>query len=406
MTNPTALQVTPFGELLEHYRAGGMVIIADRADRENEGDLVVATEMITADQVAFMMREARGLICVSLSSEIAERLDLPLQVIANNSPFGTAFTVSVDHRSVVGHGVTAESRARTMRGLVADSAMAQDFISPGHVFPLVANPAGVLGRQGQTEGSYDLSQLAGLKPSGVICEILNPDGTMARGPELQEFARNHQIPITTVDEIIRYRVSQEVLVRKVGNREVETDFGKFTAHVFVDDADGKEHLALTYGKFDEASHTEGCLVRVHSECLTGDVFGSQRCDCGPQLQYAMKAIVKQGAGVLLYLRQEGRGIGLLNKLRAYELQDAGHDTVEANLKLGFAPDERDFRVAGKILHLLGLEFVKLLTNNPVKVDTLSACGLQLTERLPVVIPPNPYSEEYLKAKREKLGHLI
>ncbi|NDC38853.1 MAG: GTP cyclohydrolase II, partial [Proteobacteria bacterium] len=391
---------------LETYRRGGMVIIADRADRENEGDLVVATECITPEQVAFMMREARGLICVSLSSEVAEQLDLPLQVVNNNSPFGTAFTVSIDHRSVASEGVTAIARAQTMRALVDDAATAEEFISPGNVFPLVANPAGVLGREGQTEGSHDLSQLAGLKHSGVICEILNPDGTMARGKSLEEFAVRHRLPITTVDEIIRYRISREVLVREVGSREVDTDFGRFVAHAFINDADGKEHMVLTYGEQYAASGGRGCLVRIHSECLTGDVFGSQRCDCGPQLALAMEAIVKEGSGALVYLRQEGRGIGLLNKLKAYALQDAGHDTVEANVKLGFAPDERDFRVAGKILQALGIERIRLLTNNPVKVETLTACGIDVLDRVPVLIPPNPHSQGYLRTKREKLGHIL
>lgn len=406
MSIQSALAVSPFEEVLRVYRDGGMVIVADRADRENEGDLVVATECITAEQVAFMMREARGLICVSLSSDVAEQLQLPLQVVNNNSPFGTAFTVSVDHRAVVAEGVTASARARTMRALVDDAATAGDFVSPGNVFPLVANPAGVLGREGQTEGSHDLSQLVGMKPSGVICEILNPDGTMARGKSLEEFASRHRLPITTVDEIIRYRISREVLVRKVGSREVDTDFGRFVAHAFINDADGKEHVVLTYGDRYSTSVPDGCLVRIHSECLTGDVFGSQRCDCGPQLAQAMEAIVAEGSGALVYLRQEGRGIGLLNKLKAYALQDAGHDTVEANVKLGFAPDERDFRVAGKILHALGIAGIRLLTNNPVKVDTLVACGLKVLGRVPVVIPATPHSEGYLRTKREKLGHIL
>jgi 3,4-dihydroxy 2-butanone 4-phosphate synthase/GTP cyclohydrolase II len=406
MSAATHLQVTPFEELLETYRRGEMVIVADRADRENEGDIVVATEHITSQQLAFMMREARGLICVSLSSETAERLGLPLQTVNNNSPFGTAFTVSVDHRSVAAEGVTAAARAKTMRALIDDRSTAGDFISPGSVFPLIANPAGVLGREGQTEGSYDLSRLAGLPPSGVICEILNPDGTMARGETLQQFAAQHGLPITTVDEIIRYRLSREILVRAVGSREVQTDFGRFVAHAFIDDANGKEHMVLTYGDVRAVARSQGCLVRIHSECLTGDVFGSQRCDCGAQLARAMEAIVKEGAGALVYLRQEGRGIGLLNKLKAYALQDEGHDTVEANLKLGFAPDERDFRVAGKILHALGIEGIRLLTNNPVKLESLAGCGISVLGRVPLVITPTQYSEGYLRTKREKLGHLL
>lgn len=398
--------IAPFDEVVKRFRAGEMVIIVDDADRENEGDITIATECITSEQVSFMMREARGLICVTIAPELAAKLNLPLQVINNNSPFNTPFAVSVDHRSVGALGVTAEARATTMRKLIEPGASMSDFVSPGHVFPLVANPAGVIGRQGQTEGSYDLARIAGLAPSGIICEILNPDGTMARGAHLQEFAQKHNLLITSIEEIMRYRVNEEILVRAVSKRDLETDYGTFTTHVFQDDVDGKEHLALVRGELARFDPVKGPLVRIHSECLTGDVFGSRRCDCGAQLDHAMRRIVAEGAGVVLYLRQEGRGIGLANKLRAYELQDRGRDTVDANLELGFAADSRDFAVAAKILGGFGLKKIRLLTNNPQKFKQLSTFGIDITERIPVVVPEDEYSKGYLETKRTRMGHWL
>lgn len=398
--------IAPFDEVVKRFRAGEMVIIVDDADRENEGDITIATECITSEQVSFMMREARGLICVTIAPELAAKLNLPLQVINNNSPFNTPFAVSVDHRSVGALGVTAEARATTMRKLIEPGASMSDFVSPGHVFPLVANPAGVIGRQGQTEGSYDLARIAGLAPSGIICEILNPDGTMARGAHLQEFAQKHNLLITSIEEIMRYRVNEEILVRPVSKRDLETDYGMFTTHVFQDDVDGKEHLALVRGELARFDPVKGPLVRIHSECLTGDVFGSRRCDCGAQLDHAMRRIVAEEAGVVLYLRQEGRGIGLANKLRAYELQDRGRDTVDANLELGFAADSRDFAVAAKILGGFGLKKIRLLTNNPQKFKQLSTFGIDITERIPVVVPEDEYSKGYLETKRTRMGHWL
>ena len=401
-----SFSIAPFDEVVKRFRAGQMVIIVDDADRENEGDIAVATECVTPEIVNFMMQEARGLICVTIAPELAEKLHLPLQVINNNSPFNTPFAVSVDHRSVGSEGISASARALTMRKIIEPGASMDDFVSPGHIFPLVANPAGVIGRQGQTEGSYDLARIAGLTPSGIICEILNPDGTMARGELLQAFADKHGLLITSIEEIMRYRVNEEVLVREVSQRLLETDYGAFTTFVFQDDVDGKEHLALVRGDISRFDPVKGPLVRIHSECLTGDVFGSRRCDCGAQLDEAMKRIVSEDAGIVLYLRQEGRGIGLANKLRAYELQDRGRDTVDANLELGFEADSRDFAVAAKILAHVGLKKIRLLTNNPQKFKQLSTLGIEITERAPVVVPDDEYSRSYLETKRRKMGHWL
>ena len=398
--------LSPFEDVLSDFRAGKMVIICDDADRENEGDLALATDVVTPDAVAFMVREARGLVCVTISEEVAARLNLPLQVLNNNSPFQTPFTISIDHREVSAEGVTATSRAYTMKKLIEETSTAEDFVAPGNVFPLIANPAGVLARQGQTEGSYDLARLAGFSSSGIICEILNPDGTMARGDSLAAFARQHNLKVTSVREILRYRIRGEVVVRNTAESLLDTEYGKFRTFVFRDDVDGREHLALTYGDLRKPLLGKGPLVRIHSECLTGDVFGSLRCDCGDQLSLAMREIVREGAGILLYLRQEGRGIGLGNKIRAYELQDQGHDTVDANLKLGFPADQRDFAVAANILEFFGVNKVRLLTNNPQKLDTLVRCGIEISERIPVLVAPTSHSQGYLDAKREKLGHLL
>lgn len=405
MMEDNVVVLSPVSDVLADFKAGRMVLIVDSVDRENEGDLAVAAEFITVEQLNFMLREARGLPCVSLGVEAAERLNLPLQVLNNNSPFSTAFTISVDHHSVLEAGVGASARVKTIRELANPNARAADFVSPGHVYPLVANPAGVVGRQGQTEGSFDLARLAGVQPVGVICEVLHPDGTMCRGVSLNVFAKQHGLLITSVEEILKYRSRQEILLRETAVVEKETDFGRFRVHVFEDDVAGKEHLALVLGDAVGLQH-KPVLARIHSECLTGDVFGSLRCDCGEQLSMAARMVQETGSGIILYLRQEGRGIGLGNKLRAYELQDQGSDTVEANLRLGFAADARDYAVAAKILQALGVSVVRLMTNNPDKIEKLSAYGVEVAERVPLVIQPTEFSGNYLATKRTRLGHLL
>lgn len=400
------LQLSPFSEVVEDFAAGKMVILIDDAERENEGDLVIATEMLTAEAVEFMMTYARGLICVTISDEVAQRLNLPLQSLTNNSAFQTPFAVSIDHKDVVPNGAEGPARVMTMRKMLDPFSRASDFVCPGHVFPLIANPAGVLGRDGQTEGSFDLARIAGFQASGVICEILNPDGTMARGRQLQRFSEQHGLKIASVAQIARYRTRHEVVVRELGQARLTTDYGEFSSYVFQDDAENKEHLALVYGQLDDFDTAESALlVRIHSECLTGDVFGSRRCDCRDQLDMALREITKRGSGVLLYLRQEGRGIGLSNKVRAYELQDRGADTVEANLQLGFAADQRDFAVAARILKTLGCDHVQLMTNNADKIKALESHGVTVAKRVPIWTEPNADSQAYLDTKRCKLGHL-
>lgn len=405
-TSREGLPVAPFQEVLEDFRMGKPVVVLDDESRENEGDVIIATEAVTADSVSFLMREARGLICVSIAPEVAKRLNLPLQVTTNNSPYQTPFAVSVDHRDVAGRGVTAAARALTMRMLADPASAASDFVIPGHVFPLIANEAGVLKRQGHTEASFDLARLAGFSHSGILCEVLNPDGTMARGEQIVDFCSRYGLKITTIAEIKRFRMLHEVAVRQVSTRDVETYFGVFSATVFADDVEGREHVALVRGDLTAIPASYAPLVRLHSECLTGDVFGSRRCDCGNQLAGAMERIVEEGVGVVLYLRQEGRGIGLENKLRAYELQDQGLDTVEANLRLGFRADERDFAVGAHMLLALGVRQVRLMTNNPEKGAVLERHGVDIAERVPVLAPEDPCSAGYLRTKREKLGHLL
>ena len=401
----TSCKISPFPEVLEAFKNGRPVIMVDHSDREDEGDIVVASDLISEELIAFMSGEARGLICVSISAKSAAALDFPFQVSNNNSPFQTAFTVSVDHKDVSSTGIEASARAKTIRSILDQASKAQDFVSPGNVFPLVAHPSGVLGRRGQTEGSYDLARLAGYNESGVICEILNPDGTMARGRELESFAERHSLLITSVEEVLRYRISKEILVRLVGSSVQDTNFGQFDTYVFEDDVDGKEHLALIYG--DLKTHEDkSILVRVHSECLTGDVFGSRRCDCGAQLKLSMEQIVSEGCGIVLYLRQEGRGIGLANKLKAYELQDQGRDTVQANIELGFEADARDFAVAARMLQHFGIKNVRLMTNNPAKLETLINLGINVEQRVSVLAGHDPYCDFYLDTKRSKMGHLL
>jgi 3,4-dihydroxy 2-butanone 4-phosphate synthase/GTP cyclohydrolase II len=401
-----SLEIASFSDILADFAAGKPVVVVDDADRENEGDVCIAAESVTAEVMVFLMREARGLICVSIPEDLAARLNLPLQVFNNNSPFQTPFTISVDHCSVVPSGVTAAARALTVQKLLQPQAQATDFVTPGHIFPLIAHQAGVLGRTGHTEATADLARLSGQFPAGVLCEVLNPDGTVARGARLQEFADRHGLRITSIQEIRAYRALHEVAVRPLRTQVVETEFGPFHATVYADDVGGREHLALVRGDLAHLPTSYAPLVRVHSECLTGDVFGSRRCDCGPQLETALQLVVQEGTGIILYLRQEGRGIGLENKVKAYQLQEQGLDTVEANVRLGFQPDERDFGVAAQILISMGVRGVRLMTNNPHKGATLTRCGVVVHELIPVVAPDDPVRAGYLRTKKEKLGHLL
>lgn len=396
----------PFPEVLDRFRRGEPLLVLDSEKRENEGDVIIAAQAVTPEIISFLMTEARGLICVSISEQLARSLELPYQVSTNNSPFQTPFAVSIDAREVAFSGVTAASRSKTIQALISPNATSHSFITPGHVFPLIANEAGVLGREGHTEGALDLARLAGMVPAGVLCEVLNPDGTMARGDDLLAFAARHGIAVTSIAAIRDYRLRNEIAVRCLSVAPVATDLGDFVAHVFADDAGHKEHLALVRGDLMRAPTSYAPLVRIHSECLTGDVFGSRRCDCGGQLQGAMRLIAEEGLGVVLYLRQEGRGIGLENKLKAYALQDQGRDTVEANLELGFQADERDFAVGAHILLAMGLHQIRLLTNNPQKTATMERFGISVVERIPSLASPDPCSHGYLATKRDKMGHQV
>jgi 3,4-dihydroxy 2-butanone 4-phosphate synthase/GTP cyclohydrolase II len=402
-------------EAVTDIRAGRMVIVVDDEDRENEGDLTMAAEHCRAEHVAFMRRHCSGVICVPMSAERLDSLDLPQMVQHNSARLGTAFTVSVDAREGVTTGISAEDRARTIRVLADPASRSQDLARPGHIFPLRAREGGVLVRAGQTEAAVDLCRLADLQAAGVICEITRPDGSMARLPELRRFARTHGLKIVTVKDLIAHRMGRERVVEKVALAKLPTQFGEFAVHGYRATIGG-EHVALAMG---DLSAEEPVLVRVHDECLTGDAFHSLRCDCGEQLEAALRQIAQEGRGVLLYLRQEGRGIGLMNKLRAYGLQDRGLDTVQANEKLGFKPDQREYGIGVQILLDLGLKKVRLLTNNPNKLRDIGAraftsggphsvalYGLQVVERVPLVIPERPENARYLRAKKDKLGHLL
>jgi len=389
---------------LEDIRQGKMVILVDDEDRENEGDLTMAAEKVTPEAINFMAKYGRGLICLSLTDERLDELRLPMMVSENTSRFQTAFTVSVDARKGVTTGISAADRATTILTTVNESSQPEDLVSPGHVFPLRAKPGGVLVRTGQTEGSVDLARLAGLKPAGVICEIMKDDGTMARMPDLQAFAEEFGLKVVTIADLIKYRLNKESLVRRIATATLPTKYGGvFTAIAYENDVDSYHHIALVKG---EIGPEDTVLVRVHSQCLTGDVFGSRRCDCQEQLHTAMAMAEKEGKGVIVYMRQEGRGIGLVNKLRAYCLQDTGKDTVEANEALGFKADMRDYGIGAQILADLGLHKIRLMTNNPRKIIGLEGYGIKVVERVPVETKPLQENIEYLKAKVKKMGHLL
>jgi 3,4-dihydroxy 2-butanone 4-phosphate synthase/GTP cyclohydrolase II len=399
------MAVSPIEEVIKDIKAGKMIILVDDEDRENEGDLCMAAESVTTEAINFMAKYGRGLICLTLSPDLVDKLELPMMVANNKSPYGTGFTISIEARTGVSTGISAADRARTIQAAVAPNAGPRDLVSPGHIFPLRARAGGVLVRTGQTEGSVDLARLAGMTNAGVICEIMNEDGTMARMPDLEKFAAEHDLKIATIADLVAYRLHRDILIHRVAEARVPTETaGEFTAIVYTNDIDSHEHLALVKGKIDPEKRV---LVRVHSECLTGDVFGSSRCDCGLQLNAAMRMIDQEGIGVLLYMRQEGRGIGLVNKLKAYKLQDEeGIDTVEANIKLGFKPDLRDYGIGAQILRDLGVRKMGLLTNNPKKIIGLEGYGLQVVDRFPLEIEAGDENKGYLQCKRDRMGHLI
>ena len=395
--------LSSISEAIEDIKAGKFVIIVDYEDRENEGDLVIAAEKVTAEAVNFMTLYARGLICLPIIGKRLDELRIPLMVRENTSRFSTAFTVSVEAKRGVSTGISAADRAETIKAIIDPATQAEDLVLPGHMFPLRAREGGVLVRSGHTEAIVDLTRLAGLYPAGVLCEIMNEDGSMARLPQLEVMSEQHGIKMVTIADLIAYRRRHERLVHRVTEAKLPTKYGEFTAIAYKSDIDSDEHLALVMG---DISTEEPVLVRVHSECVTGDVFNSLRCDCGEQIALAMQSIAKEGRGVFLYMRQEGRGIGFHNKIRAYALQDKGLDTVEANLSLGFAPDLRDYGVGAQILAELGLHGIRLLTNNPKKVVGLEGYGLKVVETIPIITSPNPYNRDYLETKQKKLGQLL
>ncbi len=399
------MAVSSIEAVIADIKAGRMVILVDDEDRENEGDLYIAAEKVDAAAINFMARYGRGLICLTLSGELTDRLGLPMMVSNNTSPYGTVFTVSIEARTGVSTGISAADRARTIQAAVAPDAKPADLVSPGHIFPLRARDGGVLVRAGQTEGSVDLSRLAGLIPAGVICEIMNDDGTMARMADLEEFAAKHHLKIATIADLVAYRLRQDTLVKREAEARMPTEqAGEFTVVVYSNSVDRLEHVALVKG---DISTVDRVLVRVHSECLTGDLFGSSRCDCGLQLRAAMQMIDQEGTGIILYMRQEGRGIGLINKLKAYCLQDEeGVDTVEANHRLGFKSDLRDYGIGAQILRDLGVSKMAILTNNPKKIVGLEGYGIEVVERFPLEMAAGKENKNYLMCKRDRMGHLI
>lgn len=399
------MAVSSIEEVLKDIKAGKMIILVDDEDRENEGDLCMAAEAVTPEAINFMATHGRGLICLTLSGDIVDQLQLPMMVNDNQSPYGTGFTISIEARTGVSTGISAADRARTVQAAVDPDATPHDIISPGHIFPLRAKDGGVLVRTGQTEGSIDLARLAGMRTAGVICEIMKDDGTMARMPDLELFSQKHDVKIATIADLVAYRLRQDVLVHRAAEARIPTEHAnEFVAIVYKNEVDNMEHMALVKGEIDPEKPV---LVRVHSECLTGDVFGSSRCDCGGQLHAAMRMIEQEGSGVVLYMRQEGRGIGLVNKIRAYKLQDEeGFDTVEANLKLGFKADLRDYGIGAQILRDLGVSKMKMLTNNPKKIVGLEGYGIEVVDRVPIEMEAGVENKGYLLCKRDRMGHLI
>jgi 3,4-dihydroxy 2-butanone 4-phosphate synthase/GTP cyclohydrolase II len=401
-----AAMTSPFNSIesvTQDLRKGRMVIVVDDADRENEGDLILAAEHATPHAINFMARFGRGLICVPTTEERLKQLGIERMVTQNRETFKTDFQVSVDAARGITTGISAADRARTIKVMASPTAVPEDLVQPGHVFPLRARAGGVLQRAGHTEAAVDLVKLAGRRPIGVICEVLKDDGSMARLPDLVKFARKHRLKLCTIESLIKFRREREQLIERLEVIQMPTDYGDFELHLYRSTTDGQHHLALVKGK---VAGKKGVLVRVHSECLTGDVFGSRRCDCGGQLHQAMRQVAREGRGVILYMRQEGRGIGLAPKILAYKLQERGLDTVEANLKLGYKMDLREYGLGAQILADLGLRTIRLLTNNPKKVVGLEGYGLEIVEQVPIRIAPNPHNAKYLKTKREKLGHLV